>query len=246
MYNHCIVLEECALVHVHVRMWLCVYSARLMPYTHTHTRTHTHTHTRTHTHMHTHSHTHTHTHPLAVRERSHQLFIPHEYSYLNAAVLEGRDGFVADSQNSHFVLKKRPHASQQLRSDVIQRGGVHTHTHTHTHTRVLSNTSRLPSFCFQPARISHRRDLSSKTDTCCRDKCLRLQQVTMVTLVMCALVLCMFLQSLLLSPLFGLPVPVNPFPFLAAPAAHKESGVQRSAVTSLSLRHHYLTLFSSC
>ena len=71
---------------------------------------------------HTHIHTHTHTHILSVSKQSQQLFIPHEFAYLNKSVLEESYGYSPPDTHNHFVLKKRPQASVQLRNEMLQRG----------------------------------------------------------------------------------------------------------------------------
>ena len=63
-----------------------------------------------------------HTHIPPVSKQSQQLFIPHEFAYLNKSVLEGSYGYSAPDTHKHFVLKKRPQASVQLRNEMLQRG----------------------------------------------------------------------------------------------------------------------------
>ena len=67
-----------------------------------------------------------HTHTFIVNKQSQQLFIPHEFAYLNKSVLEGSYGYSAPATHKHFVLKKRPQASVQLRNEMLQRGVDHT------------------------------------------------------------------------------------------------------------------------
>ena len=65
---------------------------------------------------------HTHTPPYIVSRQSQQLFIPHEFAYLNKSVLERSHGYSTPDSHNHFVLKKRPQASVQLRNEMLQRG----------------------------------------------------------------------------------------------------------------------------
>lgn len=53
-----------------------------------------------------------------------QHFVPQQYAYLNAAVLHSTYNYQPVNSHDHFVLKKQPHASLQLRSDILQRAGT--------------------------------------------------------------------------------------------------------------------------
>ena len=62
--------------------------------------------------------------PYAVSKQTHDSFIPHEYGYLNQTVLEGSHGYTMPTQHEHFVLRKQPQASVNLRCEMLQRGGL--------------------------------------------------------------------------------------------------------------------------
>ena len=107
-------LVHSVLLHVHALLWLLSDSLTHNPIQHI-----------------------AHTHTVTVSKQNQQLFIPHEFAYLNKSVLEGSYGYSAPDTHKHFVLKKRPQASVQLRTEMLQRGVQSlslSHTHTHTHT----------------------------------------------------------------------------------------------------------------
>ena len=62
--------------------------------------------------------------PYAVSKQTHDSFIPHEYGYLNQTVLEGSHGYTMPTQHEHFILRKQPQASVNLRCEMLQRGGL--------------------------------------------------------------------------------------------------------------------------
>ena len=57
-----------------------------------------------------------------VSSDANNVFIPHEYAYLNHSVLSGSHGYSVPSGHTHFTLKKKPQASVQLRNEILQRG----------------------------------------------------------------------------------------------------------------------------
>ena len=60
--------------------------------------------------------------PHTVNHDSANIFIPHEYAYLNQTVLASSHGYNPPSDHTHFLLKKKPQASVQLRNEILQRG----------------------------------------------------------------------------------------------------------------------------